>query len=80
MTDASWSQPATAREPEFGDYVELLKPRVMRLVVFTAFVGLVCAPVPVHPVIGARRDRLHRGRRRRRRARSTCGGTATSTR
>ena len=23
----------------------------MRLVVFTAFVGLVCAPVPVHPVI-----------------------------
>jgi protoheme IX farnesyltransferase len=24
----------------------------MRLVVFTAFVGLVCAPVPVHPVIG----------------------------
>ena len=27
------------------------KPRVMRLVVFTAFVGLVCAPAPVHPVI-----------------------------
>ena len=51
MTDASWSQPATAPEPQFGDYVELLKPRVMRLVVFTAFVGLVCAPVPVHPVI-----------------------------
>ena len=24
----------------------------MRLVVFTAFVGLVAAPVPVHPVIG----------------------------
>jgi protoheme IX farnesyltransferase len=53
MTDLNWSQHAAAAyEPEFGDYVELLKPRVMRLVVFTAFVGLVCAPVPVHPVIG----------------------------
>ena len=50
MADASWSA-STAPEPEFGDYVELLKPRVMRLVVFTAAVGLVCAPAPVHPVI-----------------------------
>ncbi|MDF1871418.1 heme o synthase [Vannielia sp.] len=38
-------------EPGFGDYVALLKPRVMSLVVFTAFVGLMVAPVPVHPVI-----------------------------
>jgi len=53
MSDASWSSSAApAREAEFRDYVELLKPRVMRLVVFTAVVGLVCAPVPVHPVIG----------------------------
>ena len=52
MQDASVSQQAVVREPGFGDYVELLKPRVMRLVVFTAFVGLVAAPVPVHPVIG----------------------------
>ena len=51
MTDASWSQ--ASREPEFGDYLELLKPRVMRLVVFTAAVGLFAAPVPVHPVIAA---------------------------
>jgi heme o synthase len=51
MTDASWTPPIAAREAGFWDYVELLKPRVMRLVVFTAFVGLVCAPVPVHPVI-----------------------------
>ncbi len=50
MTDASWSHAATC-EPEFKDYVELLKPRVMRLVVFTAVVGLVAAPIPVHPVI-----------------------------
>jgi heme o synthase len=52
MSDASWSQPTAAtREPEFFDYVELLKPRVMRLVVFTAAVGMLCAPVAVHPVI-----------------------------
>ncbi len=35
-----------------GDYVALLKPRVMSLVIFTAFAGLVAAPVHVHPVIG----------------------------
>ena len=35
----------------FGDYVRLLKPRVMSLVVFTAMVGLVVAPVPVHPFV-----------------------------
>src|SRR5205085_12320127 len=34
-----------------GDYIELMKPRVMSLVVFTAFVGLVLAPVPMHPVM-----------------------------
>ena len=36
---------------EVGDYLALLKPRVMSLVVFTAFVGLVLAPVPMHPVM-----------------------------
>ncbi|HML07494.1 MAG TPA: heme o synthase [Xanthobacteraceae bacterium] len=35
-----------------GDYVELMKPRVMSLVVFTAFVGLLIAPGHVHPMIG----------------------------
>ena len=39
-------------EPEFRDYIELLKPRVMRLVVFTAVVGLFCSPVHIHPLIG----------------------------
>ena len=38
-------------EPEFRDYVALLKPRVMSLVVFTALAGLVAAPVPVHPAV-----------------------------
>lgn len=35
-----------------GDYLALMKPRVMSLVVFTALVGLAVAPAPVHPVIG----------------------------
>jgi protoheme IX farnesyltransferase len=38
-------------EAGFGDYVALLKPRVMSLVVFTALVGVLVAPVPVHPFI-----------------------------
>ncbi|WP_112308872.1 heme o synthase [Pseudogemmobacter bohemicus] len=37
-------------EGSFGDYVQLLKPRVMSLVVFTALVGLLVAPVRLHPV------------------------------
>jgi protoheme IX farnesyltransferase len=35
-----------------GDYIALMKPRVMSLVVFTALVGLLVAPGHVHPVIG----------------------------
>ena len=38
------------RDAGFGDYVQLLKPRVMSLVVFTALVGLLVAPVSLHPV------------------------------
>ena len=38
-------------EAGFGDYVQLLKPRVMSLVVFTALVGLLVAPVGVHPFV-----------------------------
>ena len=38
-------------EAQAGDYLALLKPRVMSLVVFTAFVGLVTAQVPVNPII-----------------------------
>ena len=34
-----------------GDYIALLKPRVMSLVIFTAFVGMFVAPVGVHPII-----------------------------
>jgi protoheme IX farnesyltransferase len=45
----AFAQPSLA---EVGDYVALMKPRVMSLVVFTALVGLMIAPVQVHPVIG----------------------------
>jgi heme o synthase len=38
-------------EAGVGDYIALLKPRVMSLVVFTALVGLVMAPGHVHPVM-----------------------------
>jgi protoheme IX farnesyltransferase len=36
-----------------GDYVALMKPRVMSLVVFTALAGLVVAPGAMHPVLAA---------------------------
>src|SRR4051812_46748928 len=39
-------------EASAGDFLALMKPRVMSLVVFTAFVGLMIAPVHLHPVIG----------------------------
>ena len=35
-----------------GDYLALMKPRVMSLVVFTALVGLMVAPGQLHPVVG----------------------------
>jgi len=35
-----------------SDYLALLKPRVMSLVVFTALVGMVMAPGGIHPVLG----------------------------
>ena len=49
---------AGAGAPSLGsssvaDYVALLKPRVMSLVVFTGFVGLYLAPGSIHPVLGA---------------------------
>ena len=50
MSDASLQD--RGYEASLGDYFALLKPRVMSLVVFTALVGLLVAPVPVHPFIG----------------------------
>lgn len=53
MSDASFDRSVPmGGEGSFGDYFALLKPRVMSLVVFTALVGLLIAPVGVHPMIG----------------------------
>ncbi|RZW04035.1 MAG: protoheme IX farnesyltransferase [Rhodobacteraceae bacterium] len=49
MSEASINAVTRDYEPTFGDYVALLKPRVMSLVVFTALVGLLAAPVSLHP-------------------------------
>jgi heme o synthase len=38
-------------EAGVGDYIALMKPRVMSLVVFTAVVGLAVAPGHIHPVL-----------------------------
>ena len=50
MTDAA---PRTALPARWQDYLQLMKPRVMSLVVFTAITGLICANAPIHPVLGA---------------------------
>ncbi len=36
-----------------GDYFALLKPRVMSLVIFTAFVGMIAAPGALNPALAA---------------------------
>jgi len=36
-----------------ADYIALLKPRVMSLVVFSGFAGLMLAPGSIHPILGA---------------------------
>ncbi|MBS7539289.1 heme o synthase [Ancylobacter lacus] len=52
--EVTGSEPAAIDVPSFAsvsDYIALLKPRVMSLVIFTALVGIVRAPGDVHPVI-----------------------------
>ncbi|MEX0589482.1 MAG: heme o synthase [Xanthobacteraceae bacterium] len=54
VTNRAGTAPAADRLADFAevrDYFELLKPRVMSLVVFTALVGLVRAPAELHPVL-----------------------------
>jgi len=46
------SAPSTTRAPaRWQDFLQLLKPRVMSLVVFTALTGLVCADRAISPVL-----------------------------
>ena len=47
--DSGIAEPSLA---SVGDYIALMKPRVMSLVVFTALVGLAVAPGSLHPVTG----------------------------
>lgn len=42
-----------AFESSLSDFVQLMKPRVMSLVIFTALVGMVTAPGQIHPVLAA---------------------------
>jgi protoheme IX farnesyltransferase len=54
MSDVSLSTLSPAAPPATaGDYVQLMKPRVMSLVVFTALAGLVAAPVDMNPLMAA---------------------------
>jgi heme o synthase len=46
-------RPLAAPAAGVADYVEILKPRVMSLVVFTGLVGLALAPGHLHPVLAA---------------------------
>jgi len=43
----------TVRHARWQDYFQLMKPRVMSLVVFTALTGLLAARTPIHPLLGA---------------------------
>ena len=57
MSDTAISSERAAALPDGGmgtarDFFELLKPRVMSLVIFTALVGIAVAPGGIHPVIG----------------------------
>ena len=52
MTDLSLTMVREENLAEPRDYFELLKPRVMSLVVFTALAGMLAAPVSFHPVLG----------------------------
>ncbi|NWG45104.1 MAG: protoheme IX farnesyltransferase [Alphaproteobacteria bacterium] len=57
MTDTSMESLALARgrstDAAPGDYVALLKPRVMSLSVFTSLIGLLIAPGAINPVLAA---------------------------
>ena len=58
LTDTVTSMPSTSEQgatygatAEARDFIALLKPRVMSLVVFTALVGMLAAPGGMHPVL-----------------------------
>jgi protoheme IX farnesyltransferase len=44
---------AAAAPARWQDFLQLMKPRVMSLVVFTGLTGLICAKTPINPILGA---------------------------
>ena len=50
-TLAKMQEPTSTDVGSAADYIALMKPRVMSLVVYTALVGMVMAPGSVHPVM-----------------------------
>lgn len=53
MLDTAPTVSARTALAEPQDYLRLLKPRVMSLVVFTALTGMVAAPAHIHPFLAA---------------------------
>jgi len=51
VSDASIPSSSTADPAGVREFVDLLKPRVMSLVVFTALAGMLAAPGEIHPVL-----------------------------
>ena len=51
MSEVLGAPSTAAPAASVADYIEILKPRVMSLVVFTGLVGLVLAPGHLHPVL-----------------------------
>jgi len=52
-SDIALTGHASSKPAEWRDYFSLMKPRVMTLVVFTAFAGYIAAPQSIHPVMAA---------------------------
>ena len=53
MTDLTLSQSSAGEGARVSDFLQLLKPRVMSLVVFSGFAGLMVAPGHLHPLLAA---------------------------
>jgi heme o synthase len=49
--EADLSLPLASAQPSVGDFLALMKPRVMTLVILTALTGLLAAPGTIHPIM-----------------------------
>jgi len=53
VSDTTLQFSATGEGARVSDFLQLLKPRVMSLVVFSGFAGMMAAPGHLHPLLGA---------------------------